>query len=41
MECWNGGVLSDDSAENPFRSSFENLRMNGGAVKIIGDFPFY
>ena len=22
------------------RSSFENLRTNGGAVEIIGDFPF-
>jgi hypothetical protein len=25
--------------KNP-RSSFESLRMNGGAVEIIGDFPF-
>ena len=23
------------------RSSFENLRTNGGAVEIIGDFSFY
>jgi hypothetical protein len=25
---------------NPLRSSFENLRTNGGAFEIIGDFPF-
>ena len=25
--------------KNP-RSSFENLRTNGGAIEIIGDFPF-
>jgi hypothetical protein len=33
-------VLQFDSAEKTLRSSFENLRTNGGEVEIIGDFPF-
>jgi hypothetical protein len=34
-----GSVQRRDSAEK-LRSSFESLRTNGGAVEIIGGFPF-